>query len=142
MSFGTTLLWLNSAFFVVYGLAFVFAPEALGRLVTDGAPATPSGMIDMRATYGGMTVAVGVIFGLCAKAPETQPLGLLGVAAVMLFMAAGRTFGIVYDGSPNAMMFVYLAVEIVVMALALVAMRGTADRIGLGSGVVDDRSGA
>lgn len=36
MRLDTTLLWANSLFFIAYGLAFVFAPEALGQLVTDG----------------------------------------------------------------------------------------------------------
>ncbi|MDG2304479.1 MAG: hypothetical protein P8R42_07445 [Candidatus Binatia bacterium] len=38
-------------------------------------------------------------------------------------MAASRTVDILSDGPVNAMLFVYLAVEIVVMSLALLGLR-------------------
>lgn len=75
MNLGSVLIRLNAAFFVVYGLAFVVAPEAVGRAITGSAPGTPSGVIDMRATYGGMTVAVGLALALQAarSAPAPSP---------------------------------------------------------------------
>jgi hypothetical protein len=79
VSLGSVLIRLNAAFFVVYGLAFVLAPEAVGRAITGSAPDTSSGVIDMRATYGGMTVAVG----------RRSPIQLTRIAAWRHTLAAG-----------------------------------------------------
>lgn len=123
MGFGLILLWATAAFFVVYGLGFVFVPAVLGSLITGESPTSPSGMIDFRATYGGMTIAVGLILGACARRENTQSLGLWAIAVLMVCMAAGRTWGIVTDGSPNAMMIAYLVVEVVVFSLAVLGRR-------------------
>ena len=143
MKLDVTFLWLNALFFVAYGLAFAFAPTFLSELVTGAAPATPSALADARATYGGMTIGVGVIFGLCARSASTRTLGLWAIAAVMFFMAAGRTLGIAQDGSVNALMFVYLGAEIIVMTIALWAQRTSssaplqADSVGVGGRTAD-----
>lgn len=124
MSFARALLWLTGAGFVVYGVAFVAAPEAMSQFVTGGSPASSSGVIDIRATYGGMSVGLGILFALAAGRSRFHGLGLRGVAAVMAGMAAARLLGIVVDGGANAMMWAYLGVEVVVLVLALVALRG------------------
>jgi hypothetical protein len=120
---GSILIWLIAAFFVLYGLAFVIAPEALGRAITGSAPATASGIIDMRATYGGMTIAVGLVLALLGRFESTRKLGLYSIALVMFCMAAARIVGLIADGGGNSMMYLYLAVEIVVLTLGLWAAR-------------------
>jgi hypothetical protein len=119
LSLASLLIWLTAGFFVVYGLAFVVAPEALGHAITGSAPGTPSAVIDMRATYGGMTVAVGLTLAWLGRSNSTRSVALYIIALVMLCMASSRLLGLIYDGSANAIMYAYLAVEIVVLALAL-----------------------
>ena len=123
MNFKTTLIWINALVFIAYGLGFVFFPETLGLLVTGSAPSTSSGVIDMRATYGGMTVGLGVLFGLSARDPRTVRLGVWGIIVVMIGMASGRLFGMIQDGTPNSIMYIYLALEIVMVILASWALR-------------------
>jgi hypothetical protein len=130
---GSVLIWLNAVFFVVYGLAFVFAPEVLGRTITGSAPGTSSGLIDMRATYGGMSVAVGLAFAWLARSESTRALGLYSIALVMFCMASSRLVGIVADGDANPIMYAYLAAELVVLVLALLAAR-SAPALSSGSG--------
>ena len=125
-SFGPTLIWLNAGFFALYGLGFVLAPELLATTITEGAPQTSSAMIDFRATYGGMSIAVGLVLAALARDPSTHRLGLRAVAATMLCMASGRTVGIVLDGDPNVWMWIYLAGELAVAAAAVAALRGDA----------------
>ncbi|MEM9177033.1 MAG: DUF4345 domain-containing protein [Myxococcota bacterium] len=122
-SFGPILIRLNAGFFVVYGLLFVFVPEPLATTITGGAPSTASGMIDLRATYGGMSIAVGWMLAAFARDEALHATGLRAVAATLLCMAGGRTVGIVVDGNPNTWMWIYLAAEIAVAAAALVALR-------------------
>ena len=123
MKFGRTLVWVNCWLFVGFGLGFVFAPDTLATLITGAAPATPSAMTDMRATYGGMALGLALIFGLCARNEGSVRLGVQGVLAVMVALAVARTLGILLDGASNTFMFVLLLAEIVMAFLASFALR-------------------
>jgi len=48
-----------------------------------------SGVIDLRATYGGISVSVGVVLLILASTAESLRLALLATAIVLLAMAAG-----------------------------------------------------
>jgi hypothetical protein len=72
-----------------------------------------------------MSIGVGVILYLLGKNPETLKTALICVCTLMLSMAGGRVVGIVLDGNPNILMFVYLALEILVSALAFLLLRTT-----------------
>lgn len=119
MSLPVALLRLNALVFIAYGVAFTVAPESMSNLVTGSAPSTPSGLIDMRSTYGGMSVGLGVLLALLARNPDTHRIGLLGVAAVMAGMGASRILGLITDGTANVAMYIYLALEILMAAFAL-----------------------
>ena len=77
----------------------------MSQLVTGAAPSAGPALTDMRATYGGMSIGLGVLFALAARSSAGQRLGLAGVLAVMLGMATTRALGIVFDGDPNGAMF-------------------------------------
>lgn len=123
MKFGKTVVWINCWLFVGFGLGFVLAPEALAALITGAAPATPSAMTDMRATYGGMALGLAFIFGLCAKNEESVRLGAKGVLAVMVGLAVARALGILIDGEPNIYMWLLLLAEAIMAMMAFVALR-------------------
>ena len=122
MKFGRFLLLLGSGLFVSYGLLFSFAPVELARLVTGHAPSSPSAVIDMRATYGGMSIALGIILLLLALKEATIRTGVVGLFLVMACMAATRLVGIAVDGDANAVMYAYLALEVVAAALCGIAL--------------------
>ena len=82
-----------------------------------------SGLIDIRATYGGMSLAVGIILYLLATGKDTLKIGLISVSVLMLAMAMGRIIGIGLDGTPNIYMYIYLALELAVGILALLLLR-------------------
>jgi len=114
--------WLVTAtgiFFIFYGAAFALYPIEMATLVTGDSPRTASGIIDLRATYGGMSIAVGAIILIVAANSARLALALLIIAIVLLAMAAGRVLGMLTDGSANAIMYVYLVMELVVSAIAL-----------------------
>jgi len=114
------LVQLTAVFFLIYGVMFTFYPGIFSNIVTGGIPSTSSGFIDMRATYGGLSFAVGVLILLLSRNNGTLKLGLLSVAVVLLSMAAARTLGIIADGNPNKLMYIYLAAEVVPSLLAIV----------------------
>lgn len=122
MQFARILIYLNAAFFVIYGLMFGVSPGDFAQALTGSAPDTVSAQVDFRATYGGMTLAVGVILWMLGQKGQLR-LGLWAVAILMACMASGRLLGILIDGIPNTLMFVYLAAEVVVLMLACVGLR-------------------
>ena len=124
MSLASGLIGLNAFVFVAYGVAFVLEPVTLSLFVTESAPETASGRIDMRSTYGGMSIGLGVVLGLTARDPALHGLGLRAVLAVMVLMASSRLLGIALDGEPNAMMWAYLVAEVLVVVLAAWALQG------------------
>ncbi len=63
--------------FILFGAGFIAAPNALSLLLTGAAPGTPSAVTDMRATYGGTALGLGLFFGLCARNRVTLRAGLL-----------------------------------------------------------------
>lgn len=117
MSMEMIVVRLNALVFLLYGIGFLVLPETLSRFVADTAPQTVSGIVDMRATYGGMPVAVGVLLLVLAFRPETVRTGLLGVLLLMLCMAGGRILGMLLDGAGNPVMWTYLALELVMAAI-------------------------
>ncbi len=118
MNIDVLLIRVTATIFAVYGLAFVLAPTTLALLVTEASPANSAALTDMRATYGGMSVAVGMLLFILAAEPKFFRLGLSAVLLLMLGMAGGRAVGIFLDGPTTQIMWVYLALEIIVATIA------------------------
>ena len=116
------VIFLAAGFFLLYGLAFSLVPETMAIFITGSAPTGISALVDFRATYGGMTIAVGL--ALCYLYAIAQVRACLAIVAmVLLSMATTRTIGLVVDGSGNFLMYLYLVLEILGGVLAIVAMR-------------------
>ena len=113
------LVWATGLFFLAYGLAFALAPLGMVVFVTGDYPEATSGVIDMRATYGGMSVAVGITMIAMGWRRETLRHGLAFTALILLSMAAGRILGIVLDGDANVIMYIFLIAELLAGGLAL-----------------------
>ena len=123
MKLDTFVIYLAAGFFIAYGIVFMLAPVAMSGLVTGSAPEGVSALVDFRATYGGMTLAVGLAILYLHRATYTRA-SLVLVAMLLSCMALGRVIGLVVDGSGNVLMYVYLVLEIAGSALALLAMKG------------------
>lgn len=123
MKFAMYLVWINCILFVAFGLGFTFAPVFFASIVTDSEPASPSAIIDMRATYGGMALGLAFLFWLCTKNKQVVYIGVRGVLGVMVFLSLSRLLGIVVDGSANTFMYLLLGAEAVMAILAAVAIR-------------------
>lgn len=117
------LLCLVGGFFAIYGLAFSLFPEVLSNLVTNTVPNSSSGLIDMRSTYGGMSMAFGIIMLMMSNDQIHLTLGTKSIILVMAGMASNRLLGFILDGNPNWVMYLYLALEIFVIFLSLFALR-------------------
>jgi hypothetical protein len=123
MRLSQTLLWINCVLFIAFGLAFALTPQWFATLFTGAAPTTSSAMIDMRAVYGGVALSLAFLFAQCARNDAYLKLGMQTMLAVMLGLASARSLGIVLDGEPNLMIWLLLASEVVMAALALFALK-------------------
>lgn len=123
MKFSKLLLWVNCAVFGLYGLAFIFWPQVMSLWVVGVAPAAGSATIDVRATYGGMMLGLGLLFGLLALSTKTVQAGLQGLFIILVLMAASRGLGMWLDGGANTMMLTFLLAEVATAALAVFALR-------------------
>ena len=119
MRFGKLLCIVNALIFIIYGLFYIFVPAEISFYVTESIPTTVSGLIDMRATYGGMAVAVGLVLGYLSLKNETLPTVILILLVYMLAMAAGRVLGLVVDGAANNKMYYYLISEIIIAIVCM-----------------------
>jgi len=110
---------INSVVFLLYGIGFIFFPETFSLYVTDAVPNTKSGLIDMRATYGGMSIGFAVLLLLISQDSKIFMLGVKAIILIVGGMALGRITGMIIDGSPNTLMYIYLLLEIIVVIIGL-----------------------
>lgn len=123
MKLSEGLLWVASALFIAFGLAFAVAPEEAAEFVTDVRPGSSSAVIDMRAAYGGLPIGLGLFIGACARRPSWVRPGLLVSLLSVAGLGVARLVGIVADGSPNGMMWAQLALEVVAAGVLVAALR-------------------
>ncbi len=122
MNLNQFVIFLAAAFFLLYGLAFSLMPTTMALLITDSELNGNAALIDFRATYGGMTFAVGVL--LCYLYSIRQLRACLVITIIVLLcMAVTRGIGLLVHGPGNFLMYLYLVLEILGSALALIAMR-------------------
>ncbi|MFG0375468.1 DUF4345 domain-containing protein [Vibrio sp. zbq_19] len=113
------LVYLTALFFLLYGAIFAVFPVEMANLITGSSPNSTSATIDFRATYGGAQFAVGLALILVLKIKQDVTLALVIAAITLLSMAFGRLIGILLDGQPNTLMYVYLVAELLFGSLAL-----------------------
>ena len=127
MRFATNLLRLNAALFIAFGICFIVAPVFFAETLTGSEPWTSSALIDMRATYGGMGLGVGLALWFCARQRETVIAGLVGALLVLAATAMARAIGFVADGSPNMPMLLLFGAEVLFVALSASALKLVTD---------------
>ncbi len=122
MTLRSFVIYLTAATFFLYGLAFSFAPAATSFLVTGSYPQGVPALVDFRATYGGMSVAIGATLYYLHAINLIRP-ALVVVIFVLGGMAITRTIGMIVDGAGNVLMTLYLVLEVTGSLLALLAIR-------------------
>jgi len=118
------IILLTSAIFFLYGLLFVAFPQEALYFLVQSKMDSNSGIIDLRATYGGMSMSVGLVLYILVKQDNTLYIGLLAVFLLMSGMALGRLVGMVVDGNPNYVMYIYLVLELSVCVIAGLLLKG------------------
>jgi uncharacterized membrane protein len=116
---GTWLAWLGSIWTVV-----IFTTLALGELVTDQLPATPSRKVPMQF---GARVVIGAVAGIAIAGPENWVIGaiagLIGAVIGTLGGAAVRGQLAVSFGKDAPAAFLEDAVAVIGAALLVLALK-------------------
>lgn len=117
------LLWILAVLFLVVGVAFIAAPGTFTEMAAGVAPDRASALTDIRAVSGGVALALGVFFALCAGRPDWVRPGLVLGALVGGCLAASRLIGFVADGGVTGTQVSLAITEVIVVALCLLALR-------------------
>lgn len=113
---------LTGLIFLAFGIACVVAPSDVLLLATGALLDHPVALIDLRATYGGMSIGVAVILFVLASSSASIRFGLIAVLALMLGMAGSRAIGMLVESSSNSVMLLYLILEIAAASISAILL--------------------
>jgi Domain of unknown function (DUF4345) len=116
----SALLWLG------VGLYYAFDPGVLAG-AAGVSFSTPTGATDMRATYGGLAVAIGALAAAGALHAGWRRPALLTLAVATAGFAGGRLLGVGLDGGLSGYTLQALGFELGTLVIALVLLRRPGD---------------
>jgi uncharacterized membrane protein len=122
MKFARVLLLLSAVVFVIVGIGFLIVPGEWAGITEISLP-TAMARTDLRATYGGLDLAVGIFLWICARRDQWIRPGLVALALTAAGFGGGRLVGIVAEGSAAPLMLIFLAIEAVTVVVALATLR-------------------
>lgn len=113
------VLGLSAAVFVALGLAFTFAPSMMIAAV-DLHAEPGKALADVRAVYGGLDLAVGILLAVCFFR-KLWANGLAISVLVCTCLLFGRLVGILADPARDILTFGLFASEVIGAVLSAVA---------------------
>lgn len=116
---------LVAMFFVCYGIAFSLVPEFMLQLVIGSNETSNTGLIDIRATYGGLSLTIGLALHWLALQTNQVEMALQFILLLMFSMAIPRLIGITFDGGVDWFMYLYLALECISIVIAFLLLRAS-----------------
>jgi len=118
-------LGLNALLFIGYGLWCLASPQVVaeqtGMVLTTGVASA-----EVRAMYGGLQTAIGLLALLGLLRPGTQAAVLLALGFLFAGLASGRAIGILAVPDPGTYNVAALLFEALFAALALVLLARSA----------------
>lgn len=124
-------LWFCAVAFLPYGLYCFAQPGALEE-IAGVAFTSPTGSVELRAMYGGLQTAVGVLALLGALRAGLARTAVTAIAALCGGLALARLSGAVVEGSFASYTVLGLGFEITLFAtgLAVLGTTGNGERAG------------
>jgi hypothetical protein len=118
-------LGVNALLFIGYGLACLASPvlvaDLAGMALTTGVATA-----EVRAMYGGLQTAIGLLALLGILRPAIQPAVLLALGFLFIGLASGRAIGILVEPDAGAYNTSALVFEAAFGALAVLLLSRTA----------------
>lgn len=116
------ILAANSLGFTLFGLLFLFWPEAMITRVGLQVMA-PTALIDIRATYGGMELGIAALLGYCAVSIGGTAFGLFAATCAFAGLAIGRLVAIVLSGGASGFTWFLFTLEATSLLADIYALR-------------------
>lgn len=129
--FEKSLLWLNAAVWLFFGLGYAVAPNYFASLA--GAAVTRADSYRIMADVGVMMLGIGIWYVYCALDDSRTRHGLISAFLICVGMLVGRLIGMAASGGANGVVMLYAALETLDSALLLVALRLKGSGAGGGS---------
>lgn len=118
-------LGLEALVWLPYGLYCLTSPGSLAD-AAGVAATSPTGSAELRAMYGGLQVALGLLAGLALARPGLVRPALVALLFAATGLALGRALGVALDGAPSAYTALALGFEAVTAAAAAALLARTA----------------
>ena len=112
-------LILNGVLFLGLGVAYLGWPAKLAGK-TDMVLTTDTATIEIRAIYGGMEVALGLLLVVCALRHNWAFPALILTIVLYAGFAGGRIYGIIAASNPGVFTWKLLAFEVTALAAGCV----------------------
>ena len=87
---------------------------------------TPAGLTTFRVIYGGLMVAIALIFLMSSVVRGMERFGLLAMIAVMASLIVSRSVGAVLDHSRDTSQLLWSGIELAVLLLSIYLYRAQA----------------
>ena len=121
------LLWFSAVVFAAIGIFFLGWTEQAADSI-DVAMRTDTARVDISATYGGMCLGLGALFAWATRSEARHEAGLWSMLLVYGGLALGRLVPIVMGQRPEALMWIFLGIEVAVAGLAAWLLRSEPGR--------------
>jgi hypothetical protein len=117
-------LWLAGLGFLGFGVSILVAPQAVlaGAAIEVGNAAA---LVELRAFYGGLEIGLGLLLLLSDRRARWRRPGLCLVLAAYGGIAAARIVGMWVGQTTSGFIWIALATELLLAAMAAVALFGT-----------------
>ena len=122
MGFARAYLYFMAVMGLFFGLWYLIAPTGMTDPTGFG-PLGPNALTDVRATYGGFQIGLGLFTLWAAADPARVRMGLLLQALTIGAIGSCRLVGFAIDGGPNGFLISAIVTEISFTALTLFALR-------------------
>jgi hypothetical protein len=107
---------------IVVAILCIFAPLRVGELV-GASPKTASDVINLRASYGGSGLGLGLILALVASLSPLRASLVHFILYLMVGIGTARLVGFVVDGHPDTRQWIWLIAEVIIIGVCLLVMR-------------------
>ncbi len=108
------------------GVLYAVAPNVITDPTGFG-PLTPTATTDIRATYGGLQLGLGIFLLWAASKPTRYRAGLVALCFMVPGLALSRFLGLLVDGDVKPLMWGVLAFEVVLSVVSVAILRTTDD---------------
>jgi len=110
---------------VIFGVIYLIWPLSMTDPMGFG-PLAPSALTDVRATYGGFQIGMGIFMLLCLR-PDRLRLGMLLALISVGAIAGCRAVGLVVDGAFTDVLKGTIGFEITLTVVSLILFLRTPD---------------